>query len=109
PPALFGTLSMIDLKKFLLKQKRRRVVQMIVMAPLAVAWVVTFLIDMVARNIELVDGPGPDPEEMVKIGGAAGGIIGAVIGVIVMIVLFRRMQRTNDTLISDIDDAGQDA
>lgn len=109
PAGLFGTLSMIDLKKFLLRQKRRRMVQMIIMTPLAVAWVVAFLSDMIARNTELVNGPSPDLKDMAMIGGTAGGIIGAVIGVIVMIVVFRKMQRTNDTLISYIGDMEQDA
>lgn len=98
PSDLFGSASILELKKFLLRQKRERHIQMFVTAPLCVLWIIAFLTAMM-KNIDV---PSSELEQVVRTGGVAGGIIGGIIGVVVMLILYRKMQRTNDTLLRDI-------
>lgn len=105
PSDMFGSASILELKKFLLRQKRERFIQVCVGAPLCVIWVVAFFLAMVA-NIDVTSSD--DLEQMVKTGGLIGGLAGGVVGGVVMIVLYRKMQRTNDTLLRDIRDLEED-
>lgn len=109
PPSFFGTLSMLDLKKYLLKQKKWRFWQVCIMSPLCLIWMIAFFYAMGSNSSSLISGEFSDVVEAAKTGGLAGGILSGVVGVVVMIILFRRMQRTNDTLISDINDSEKDA
>lgn len=102
---MFGSASILELKKFLLRQKRERLIQACVGAPLCIIWVVAFFLAMVA-NIDVMSSG--DLEQVVKTGGLIGGIAGGVVGGVVMIVLYRKMQRTNDTLLGDIRDLEED-
>ncbi|MDE6768480.1 MAG: hypothetical protein K2J78_02005, partial [Muribaculaceae bacterium] len=101
PPGMFGTASILELKRFLLRQKRARMVQVCIGLPLAIIWVIAFFSAMRA-NTDL--GISGDATQAAKIGGLFCGVIGGVIGGIVVLVLYRKMQRTNDTLLSDIYD-----
>lgn len=105
PSDLFGSASILELKKFLLRQKRERHIQMFVTAPLCVLWIIAFLTAMM-KNIDV---PSSELEQVVRTGGVAGGIIGGIIGVVVMLILYRKMQRTNDTLLRDIRELEKEA
>ncbi len=105
PSDLFGSASILELKKFLLRQKRERHIQIFVTGPLCVLWVIAFLTAMM-RNIDMTSS---ELEQVARTGGLAGGIIGGIIGVVVMLVLYRKMQRTNDTLLRDIRELEEEA
>ena len=101
PPKMFGTASILDLEKFLLRQKKERFVQTCVMLPIAIVWLVAFCyaIFVNPNNPFIHDNP-----EYAKICGVVSGIIGGIVGIIAVVVIYRKMQRTNDTLLRDIHD-----
>lgn len=101
PPRMFSCVSILELKKFLLKQKRGRFIQTCISAPLVVIWVVAFFAAIATETKLSVSS---DFMESVKTGGLIGGLIGAIVGLIVVIILYRKMQRTNDDLLRDIRD-----
>ena len=100
PTDMFGSASILELKKFLLRQKRERYIQICVGIPLCIMWIIAFFTAMVRK----VDMTSDDLEQAVRAGGLFGGIIGGMVGVVVVIVLYRKIQRTNDTLLRDIHD-----
>ncbi len=105
PTDMFSSASILDLKKFLLRQKRERHIQIFVGAPLCIIWVVAFFMAMV-RNVDMSSS---DLAQVARTGGLFGGIVGGMVGAVVMIVLYRKMQRTNDTLLRDIRELEEEA
>ncbi len=105
PPAMFGTASILDLKKFLLRQKKWRAIEISIMLPLAVIWVTAFSCAIKVKNYVLPDGAMMQPA---MAGGIVAGVIGGLIGVISVVIIFRKMQRTNDALLRDIRDLEND-
>ncbi|MDE6715314.1 MAG: hypothetical protein K2J74_02405 [Muribaculaceae bacterium] len=100
-PRMFSTVSILELKKFLLKQKRGRFIQTSISAPLAAIWVVAFFAAIASTtNISV----SSDFVDAAKTGGLIGGLIGAIVGLIAVIALYRKMQSTNDDLLRDIRD-----
>lgn len=84
----------------LVTMKRRRGLQTLIMVSVLVAWLVWTGIEAfshVPLNADTI-------ENAAMVGGLAGMCIGAVAGIIAAIVIFRKMQRTNDELISQIKD-----
>ncbi len=102
PGSLFSSSSILSLRKFLIRQKKERFIQTLIMGVLCVAWLSMFLfaIGTSGNPLFLANGLW----DAVKTGGLFGGIIGSVIAIIVVIMLYRKMQRTNDRIIADIDD-----
>lgn len=99
PSAMFGTASVLELKKFLLRQKKERFIQTCVMTPLVVIWLVLFFLAMSEKTFL------PDSDSIAqaaKDGALIGGFIGGVIGLVVVILIYYRMQHTNDDLLRDI-------
>lgn len=99
PSAMFGTASVLELKKFLLRQKKERFIQTCVMTPLVVIWLVLFFLAMNEKTFL------PDSDSIAqaaKDGALIGGFIGGVIGLVVVILIYYRMQHTNDDLLRDI-------
>ncbi len=105
PAEMFSSASILELKKFLLRQKRERHIQIFVGGPLCVIWVVAFFMGMVKN----VDMSSSEIAQVARTGGLFGGIVGGIVGVVVMIVLYRKMQRTNDTLLNDIRELEEEA
>lgn len=101
PSRLFSSSSILDLRKFLIRQKRERFFQTTISGTCCVIWLILFVCAMTASNSTLF--PDNDLWEAALAGGLAGGIIGAIAGVIVIVVLYRKMQRTNDRILADID------
>lgn len=99
PAHMFSNASILDLKKFLLKQKKERFVQTCFMLPLCILWLVMFFSSLVG-NTDL--SVSDDLHELVKIGGMIGGLVGAVIGAIAVIIIYRKIQSTGDNLMDDI-------
>lgn len=99
PARMFSESSILDLKRCLLRQKRERFIQVCVATPAVVVWLVLF-----AMNILEKTAVADEIRNMGKagIGGVVGAVIGAVIGIIVIVILYRKMQGTNDDLLRDI-------
>lgn len=99
PARMFSESSILDLKRCLLRQKRERFIQVCVATPAVVVWLVLF-----AMNILEKTAVADEIRNMGKagIGGVVGAMIGAVIGIIVIVILYRKMQGTNDDLLRDI-------
>ena len=101
PAGMFGTASILELKRFLLRQKRARMLQVCIGLPLAIIWIIAFFLAMRA-NTDL--GISGDAAQAAKTGGIFGGVIGGIIGGIVVLILYRKIQRINDALLCDIHD-----
>lgn len=99
PSKLFGTSTILGLKKFLLRQMKERFIQTCIGLPLAIIWLIAFFMAIVASmDINASD----DIMRAARTGGVAGGIAGGIIGAIVVIILYKRIQRTNTNLLNDI-------
>lgn len=101
PPHMFGTSSILELKKFLLRQKKERFIQTCVMIPLTYIWIFAFLYAIYRRVMPGSPGIAPD---YAVIGAFAGGSIGFIISIVVVFLLYRKIQHTSNTLLGDIDD-----
>ncbi len=99
PPRMFGTASIIYLRKYLIRQKKERMIQTCIMFPLTLIWLVAFLSAMLAGTDMSLTG---DILVAARQGGIIGGVIGGLIGLVMVVVIFSKMQRTNDTLLSDL-------
>lgn len=99
PARMFSESSILDLKRCLLRQKRERFIQVCVATPAVVVWLV-----LLAMKILEKTAVADEIRNMGKagIGGVVGAVIGAVIGIIVIVILYRKMQGTNDDLLRDI-------
>lgn len=101
PAELFSSSSILDLKRFLVRQKKERFIQTCISGAICVIWIILFGCAMAISN----SNPFPDGEivEASMEGGLVGCIIGAVAGVVCVILLYRKMQNTNDRILADID------
>ncbi len=91
-PKIFSTCSMMEVRKILIKQKKERFIHLCVALPLAIIWLLLF------ASAVLNDGRG----NPISYAGAVGGGIGAILGAIAVIILYRKAQKTNDTIVDDI-------
>lgn len=105
---LSGTLwhdcSMVEVRRRLVRMKGLRRRQLLISIPVLLVWVSLFVLELLSAG---VFGPGVPPVSEwspAAFGGVAGGIVGAVAGLAVAVAVVRRMQRTNDALIRQIDE-----
>lgn len=94
PPKIFSTYSMTEMRKFLIKQKRERAIQTWVSAPLAIIWILLF------TNAMKVGDLGAFGLHI----GLIGGIIGVIIAIPVIIIIYKKAQNTNDSIINDTEE-----
>lgn len=92
PPKIFSTYTMLEMRQFLIRQKKERLIHVCVATPLAVIWVLLFGNAAFHRSSD-------DPAVY---GGIIGGIVGLCIAIPIIIILYRKAQKTNDTLLDDI-------
>ncbi len=97
---LINSLSLRDLRSYLIRQKRQRTIQMIIELPLCMAWLVWFMLDYFSNEVMFADLQKSAIFQWVKIIAIA---ITAIIAIIVIAVIFKKSQRVNDTMIEDID------
>lgn len=99
PARMFSESSILDLKRCLLRQKRERFIQVCVATPAVVVWLVLLAMKILEKTagVDEIRNMGK-----AGIGGVVGAVIGAVIGIIVIVILYRKMQGTNDDLLRDI-------
>lgn len=101
PATMFGQASIVEFRKFLLRQKRQRFLQMCIALPAALIWMASYFY-AIANKVDL----NFDDSFIgaVMTGGVVGGIVGAVVGIVAVIILYRRMQGANDVLLNDLND-----
>lgn len=95
-PKVFSTCTMLEVRRLLLKQKRERFIHVCIALPLAIVWLILMLNAIATASDPLAT------DHALNFAGVIGGIIGGLIGGLVVIVIYRKAQRTNDTLLSDI-------
>ena len=100
-PARKFSSSIIELKKFLIGQKKIRFYQTCIALPLALIWLILYSTHVLnALSQPLYDGD----QEVTVISSVVSLTMGVIAAVIVTIVLYRKMQKTNDRIIADIRD-----
>lgn len=97
-PKIFSECSMMEVRNLLTKQKKERFIHLCIAFPLAIIWLVLFA--NAVFNSQLLS-EGSDP---VGYSGIIGGIIGGVIGGITVLIIYRKAQNTNDTIIDDLNE-----
>lgn len=102
PKEMFSTSSIINLKKFLVRQKKERFFQTFIGGGLCIVWLILFICAVYASNSsEYSDN---DLRAAVINGGLVGAIIGVIISIIVIYILYQKMQSTNDQIIADLEE-----
>ncbi|MDE7421115.1 MAG: hypothetical protein K2N35_12990 [Muribaculaceae bacterium] len=97
-PKIFSTCSMMEVRSLLIKQKKERFIHLCIAFPIAIIWLVLFA-KAISDSHAQANGV-----ELVGFEGILGGIIGGIIGGIVVLIIYRKAQKTNDTIIDDISD-----
>lgn len=93
--------NLIETAKKLVKMKHQRYVQMFISLPLVIVWIIW---SGVEAYFLMPDVSIRDFRTGAFIGGFVGGAIGTVAGVVFAINLYRKMQRTNDEMIQQINE-----
>lgn len=89
----------------LMVMKRRRTIQMVAAVPMVIVW-------LLWTGIEAYASMATATEPMLRafiFGGLIGGAIGGVAGLIFAFYIYRKMQRTNDDVISQIQEYTSDS
>ena len=92
--------NFVSTVKKLLKMKRYRALQMAICIPLIIVWLLWAGIE--AYNA-LPEATSEFQEAFIS-GGLIGGVIGGICGLIFAFSIYRKMQRTNDEVIAQIND-----
>lgn len=97
-PRMLATSTIIQIRRYLIWQKKTRFWQTLIGTVLAVVWLVFFC--SAAFNAEGLT----ESDHFINIGGAVGGIVGSILGVIAVVWIYRKAQRTNDSILGDLKD-----
>ncbi len=93
PGRMFGTASILELKRRIIRQKKERSVQICVSLPLTVIWMLAFIHADRAASASCTFS-------------LSGNLIGTIVGVgasaVLVVFIYRKIQRTNDSLLTDI-------
>ncbi|MDE6741687.1 MAG: hypothetical protein K2J58_05085 [Muribaculaceae bacterium] len=95
-PKVFSTCTMLEVRRLLVRQKKERFIHVCIALPLAIIWLILMLNAIAVASDPLAT------DHALNFAGVIGGIIGGLIGGIVVIIIYRKAQRTNDSLIDDI-------
>lgn len=97
-PKIFSKCSMMEVRKLLIKQKKERFIHLCIAFPIAIIWLVLFA-NAIFGSQSVSNGIDP-----VGHAGIIGGIIGGVMGGIIVMIIYRKAQKTNDTIIDDLNE-----
>ncbi len=97
-PKIFSTSTMLEVRRLLIKQKKERFIHVCIGLPLAIVWLILLL------NAILHASQPMAPDHAINFAGVIGGLIGGLMGALIVLIIYRKAQRTNDTLISDLPD-----
>lgn len=93
--------NLIETTQKLMKMKHQRFVQMMISVPIVVVWLLGFMVEVYMKIPSTI---GNDFMNGAFIGGLVGAGIGGVIGVWTSIKIYKKMQHTNDEVISQINE-----
>lgn len=96
-PADINSLSLMELKKKLQKQKYYRKIQLLVELPLSLAWAAWFLIEYLHQQDAFKN------LSEVAWGSVIFMVFMLALSAIVVIILYKKAQQTNDRIIDDIE------
>lgn len=96
----FQKCNMIETTKKLTNMKKQRSLQMLIQIPLLIIW----LLWSGYEAVHSLDMPIGDFQRGFTQGGLVGGSIGAVIGILFAYKIYKKMQKTNDEVISQMND-----
>lgn len=97
-PRLMSTSTIMQLRRILIKQKKQRLWQTVIGTVLAIIWLILF-----ASAAFGAEGLEAD-DHLINIGGAIGGVIGGIFGGIAVVWIYKKAQKTNDDILSDLDE-----
>ena len=92
--------NLLTTVKKLTRMKRQRSIEMMIEVPVLVVWLLWSGIE----TWMYMPADAPDFVRAAVYGGMVGGVIGGVCGLIFAFRIFSKMQRTNDEVISQIND-----
>lgn len=100
---LINSLSLRDLRTYLIRQKRQRTIQLIVELPLGMAWLVWLLLSLFDNSMVLTDLR--DMNNQATVGWIKFAIImvTSIIAIFTMIMVYREAQNVNDSMIKEIE------
>lgn len=100
---LINSLSLRDLRTYLIRQKRQRTIQLIVELPLGMAWLVWLLLSLFDNSMVLRDMR--DLNDPATVGWIKFAIImvTSIIALFAMIMVYREAQNVNNSMIKEID------
>lgn len=98
-PKIFSE-PILEMRRYLIKQKEQRFLQTCVMSAVCLIWVCLLLSAMLSSSASPFKGN--DFMEGVQTGGITGAIIGGIAGLIAVVVIYQKMQRTNDAILNDL-------
>lgn len=103
PTRLINSLSLRDLRTYLIRQKRQRTIQLIVELPLGMAWLVWLLLSLFDNSMVLTDLR--DMNNQATVGWIKFAIImvTSIIAIFTMIMVYREAQNVNDSMIEEIE------
>lgn len=93
-----SSLPMYELKSFLQKQKKQRLIQLLIESPLVILWAIWFFME-----IRSTLTPGSIADAFFSDGLAIGLGVGLFVGMIIVAIIYIKAQNTNDALIDTID------
>lgn len=97
-PRLISTSSIMQLRRTLVKQKKQRFWQTMIGTVLAIIWLILF-----ASAALHADGLAEE-DHLINFGGAIGGVFGGIFGGIAVVWIYKKAQKTNDDILSDLDE-----
>lgn len=95
--------SMVEVRRRLVRMKELRRSQLMVSFPVVAVWLAVLVLELLSCGIF---GPGVPPVSEWRpaaFAGVVGGVVGTVAGLVASVAVVRKMQRTNDELIRQID------
>lgn len=95
-PRLISTSSIMQLRRTLVKQKKQRFWQTVIGTVLAIIWLILF-----ASAALHADGLAEE-DHLINFGGAIGGVFGGIFGGIAVVWIYKKAQKTNDDILSDL-------
>lgn len=103
PSDIFSTYSIINLKKFMARQKKERLIQTCISGAFCAIWIMLFFYSYITADVS------PLSDESAKHTGIVGGFIGLTVATIVIAIVYKKMQRTNDEILNEIGKFENDA
>lgn len=97
PSEIFSSYSIIDLKKFMSRQKKGRFTQTCIGTAFCVVWLMLFFYSL------STSAASPQCDDPAMDAGIFGGIIGVIVSGIAIVIIYRKIQRTNDEIMNEID------